>query len=194
MTPPKGPQKWLFWQYTFLRFFSPLELSKSDASGVKMCLECVHVCQMGPPFGSEGLLSGSSEGVRFGSLFGPFFEPPFDFCESLKRYENRHLSVFEPSEGAFFGSFRRVDFRWKKTPRCFVYRHFSDFRYLRKDVFWGEILIILMSFGGLSKIARMPIYTAFGRLLRCLFFSFFMVFAFSRFLIKPYVYKYLSDF
>ena len=148
MTPPKGPQKWLFWQYTFLRFFSPLELSKSDASGVKMCLECVHVCQMGPPFGSEGLLSGSSEGVRFGTLFGPFFEPPFDFCESLKRYENKHLSVFEPTEGAFFGSFRRVDFPWEKTPRCFVYRHFSDFRYLRKDFFWGDILIIFTGFEG----------------------------------------------
>ena len=70
-----------------------------------MCLKCVHVCQMGPPFGFEGLLSGSSEGVRFGSLFGTFFDPPFDFCELLKRCIYKHLSVFEPSEGAFLGSF-----------------------------------------------------------------------------------------
>ena len=149
---------------------------------------------MGPPFGSEGLLSGSSEGVRFGSLFGPFFEPPFDFCESLKRYENRHLSVSEPSEDAFFGSFPKLDFRSKKAPRCFVYRHFSDFLSLRKDVFWSEKGVVLSRFRGTRKVAKMLIYKASGRFLRFHFYCFFVVFAFPRFILKHYVYNCFSDF
>ena len=129
-------------------FFQPARIVE------KRCLGGQNVSRMrtrmsnGPSLRFRGSAFWELRGGPFWDPFRPFFKSPFDFCESLKRYENRHLSVFEPSEGAFFGSFRRVDFPWKKTPRCFVYRHFSDFRYLRKDVFWGESLIILTAFGG----------------------------------------------
>ena len=88
----------------------------------KRCLGGQHVSRMrtrmsnGLPLQFRGFVFWGLRGVPFWTLFGTFFEAPFDFCESLKRYENRHLGVFEPAEGPFFGSFRKVDFRWKKLP------------------------------------------------------------------------------
>ena len=149
---------------------------------------------MPPPIWTRGRVFGGPEGVPFGPFFGPFFGSTFDFYETLKRYENRHLSVSEPSEDAFFGSFPKLDFRSKKAPRCFVYRHFSDFRSLRKDVFWSEKGVILSRFRGTRKVAKMLIYKASGRFLRFHFYCFFVVFAFPRFILKHYVYNCFSDF
>ena len=149
---------------------------------------------MAPPIWIRGRVFGGPEGVPLGLLFEPFFWSTFDFYETLKRYENRHLSVSEPSEDAFFGSFPKLDFRSKKAPRCFVYRHFSDFRSLRKDVFWNEKGVILSRFRGTRKVAKMLIYKASGRFLRFHFYCFFVVFAFPRFILKHYVYNCFSDF
>ena len=116
MTPPKGSPKWFFWENTFLLFFRLPESPRNDSLRVKMCLECVHVCQTGSPFNSEGLFSGGSEGSLFGPFSAHFLKHPSIFVNRSNVMKIGIWAFLSFPKVLFLGLSEKLIFDGKKLP------------------------------------------------------------------------------